>query len=225
MILRLLEYLARIYQNQMEEYGTLFPVVPLVIYNGEEKWREPQCLSKSFSYITRELSKYIPDFMYILIDERRFSDALLKRLKNAVAYFFLLDKTNLRKRGSAEDRIIMILQELKQRDIELFDLLGRYIAGLMEYRGVETTGINDYSNTRGKPMLAQSLDKLIEESMQKGKEEGIERGIEQGIEEGIEQGIERKAHEDARKMLDKGYRIEDIYDITGLSKEEVEKLK
>ncbi len=58
-------------------------------------------------------------------------------------------------------------------------------------------------------MLAQSMEKLIEESIQKG----------------MERGIEKKALEDARKMLEKGYRIEDIYDITGLSKEEVEKLK
>ena len=78
---------------------------------------------------------------------------------------------------------LLITFQLKQRDSELFDLLGRYIAGLMEYRGVETTGINDYSNKKGKPMLAQSMDKLIEESIQKGREEGIERGKERGMEQ------------------------------------------
>ncbi len=47
----------------------------------------------------------------------------------------------------------MILRELKQRDRELFDVLGRYIAGLMEYRGVEIRRINDYSNERGNRCL------------------------------------------------------------------------
>ena len=118
------------------------------------------------------------------------------------------------KDGSGFSLFLLIeFQSSPEKMIELFDLLGRYIAGLMEYRGVETTGINDYSNKKGKPMLAQSMDKLIEESIQKGREEGIERGMEQA------------KLEDARKMLDKGYRMEDIYDITGLSKEEVEKLK
>lgn len=78
---------------------------------------------------------------HILIDKRGFSDSLLKKLKNAVAYFFLLDKTDLRKRERAEERIIRILQELEQRDSELFDLLGRYISGLMEYRGAENIGV------------------------------------------------------------------------------------
>ena len=103
MLTRTLEYLARIYENQMKEFNILSPVIPLVIYNGEGKWREPYRLIKRFSFTTPKLVQYIPDFRYILIDERRYSDKQLKRLKNAVAYFFLLDKTDLRKRGKAEE--------------------------------------------------------------------------------------------------------------------------
>ncbi len=52
-----------------------------------------------------------------------------------------------------------------------------------------------------------------------------EKLLKQGFEQGIEQGIEQAKLEDARKMLESGYRIEDICDITNLSKEKVEKLK
>ena len=45
------------------------------------------------------------------------------------------------------------------------------------------------------------------------------------LKQGFEQGIEQAKLEDARKMLESGYRIEDICDITNLSKEKVEKLK
>ena len=44
-------------------------------------------------------------------------------------------------------------------------------------------------------------------------------------EEGIEKGIKKKAIEDAKKMLSKGFSVEDIADITGLSLEEVNQLK
>ena len=61
------------------------------------------------------------------------------------------------------------------------------------------------------------------------REEGIAQGIEKGIAQGIEKGREEGAKEEkiamAKKMLSKSYSIEDIVDMTGLSKEEIEKIK
>ena len=48
---------------------------------------------------------------------------------------------------------------------------------------------------------------------------------EQLIEEGKKEGIKEAKIEDARKMLIKKYPIEDIADITGLTMEEIKKLK
>ena len=45
-----------------------------------------------------------------------------------------------------------------------------------------------------------------------------------GIEKGIEQGEENKQIEIASKMKSKSMSLQDIIDITGLSKEEIEKL-
>ena len=44
--------------------------------------------------------------------------------------------------------------------------------------------------------------------------------LEQGIEQGIEQGLE----ETARRMVDKGFSVNDIADITGLDVKVVERL-
>ena len=57
-----------------------------------------------------------------------------------------------------------------------------------------------------------------------GLEQGIEQGIKQGIEQGIERGREKNKLENAKRMKDKGYPLEEIADITGLSIEEIEKL-
>ena len=46
-----------------------------------------------------------------------------------------------------------------------------------------------------------------------------------GYEEGIEDGRKEEKIQIAKKMLKKGNSIEDIYDITGLSKEEIEELR
>ena len=56
-------------------------------------------------------------------------------------------------------------------------------------------------------------------------EYATKQGLKQGLEQGIEQGEERKAKEIVRKMLQKNTSIEDIMDFTGLTKEEIEKIK
>ena len=62
----------------------------------------------------------------------------------------------------------------------------------------------------------------------KGLEQGIKEGIKEGIKQGIEQGVNKGKNiekiEIAKKLLIKGYSIEEIIEITGLTKEDIEKL-
>ena len=53
----------------------------------------------------------------------------------------------------------------------------------------------------------------------------FEKGIEKGIEKGLDLGKFEKSLETARKMKDKGFSIDDIIEITGLTKEELSKNK
>lgn len=216
MMLRLLEYLSRIYKKQKAEGKTLYPVVPVVIYNGSEKWKEKNSLIEQFSLSSKEINRYIPDFKYILIDIARFGDELLTNLKDAVSYFFLLDKTDIRKKDKAAKRIVGILRELRKEDSEIFKLLGRYISELLKYKGVEIDTINDYIDDRGESMLAQSIDEL--------KEEGLKQGIEQ--ERSMQEELRKQEKlETIRKMLAEGLDIKMISHISGLSIAEIEKLK
>ena len=51
-----------------------------------------------------------------------------------------------------------------------------------------------------------------------------QEGINIGISQGINQGLQKRNIEIAKSMLKKNMDIEDIIDITGLSKEEIKKL-
>lgn len=53
---------------------------------------------------------------------------------------------------------------------------------------------------------------------------GKEEGLQQGMQQGMQQGIQQARREDARKMLDRGFSITDIADITGLSEQEIRAL-
>ncbi|GAG54477.1 unnamed protein product, partial [marine sediment metagenome] len=130
-------------------------------------------------------------------------------LKSEVSYFFLLDKTNLHEVEEASERIQNIFREIKDRYPGLSKLLGRYVLGLLNYKGIEVEQIVDYlSEGGGKSMLAQSIEEIRRES--------IEKGIEKGHKELLET---------AKRMLLEGFDVEKIARLTGLSDEEIRKLK
>lgn len=83
---------------------------------------------------------------------------------------------------------------------------------------------NDVLDSAKLEGLEEGLKKGLEEGIQKGIEKGIQKGILKGIEEGIEVGRVEEKRGIVQKMKSKGYPIEDIIDMTGLSAEEIEKL-
>ncbi|MFP4363176.1 MAG: Rpn family recombination-promoting nuclease/putative transposase [Spirochaetia bacterium] len=204
---RILEYLARIYQLQEKQNKTLFPVVPIVIYSSRKKWKESAQFINKFSYTPESMKKYIPAFKYFLVDIHKFADTHLREMKSAVSEFMLLEKTDFRKQEKAIQRIMNVLREIKQYNPEVFMLLQRYILGFMEKKSImKTDGLTEYLfQQEEKGMLVESYFEVMEE-----KEK---------------QGIERKAKDAAKRMLEDNMSIELIVKYTGLTVEEIEKLK
>lgn len=58
----------------------------------------------------------------------------------------------------------------------------------------------------------------IEQGIKQGIKQGVEQGIKQGVEQGIKQGIEQGKIDTALRMLQKGYTVNDVCDITGLER-------
>jgi predicted transposase/invertase (TIGR01784 family) len=70
-------------------------------------------------------------------------------------------------------------------------------------------------------MLPDSAKEVIMTTAEKLRKQGKQ----EGKQEGLEEGAKKAKLEDARKMVAKGYPIDDICEITGLSRDEVERLK
>ena len=71
--------------------------------------------------------------------------------------------------------------------------------------------------------IKQGFEKGIKQGIEKGIKQGIEKGTKQGIEKGIEKGKKEEQVKIAKKMLEMKIPIEQIIDITKLTKEEIEK--
>lgn len=76
---------------------------------------------------------------------------------------------------------------------------------------------NDVINTAKNDGFAEGL----EEGRAEGREEGREEGRAEGREEGRAEGRMNEKYENARKMKSKGFSLEDISEITGLSIDEI----
>ena len=77
--------------------------------------------------------------------------------------------------------------------------------------------------------IKNSIDTAKQEGKQEGLAEGMEKGMEKGIEigkaEGMEKGMNQKALDIARNMLADGVDVNLIMKYSGLTQEQIEKLK
>ena len=70
----------------------------------------------------------------------------------------------------------------------------------------------------------EGFDKGREDGLQAGLLAGLQQGIEQGIERGIEQGAYQNKLEIAQKLIARGYSLEEIADVSGLTIYQVQSL-
>lgn len=86
---------------------------------------------------------------------------------------------------------------------------------------VEKTLVSDVQNKYKEGIeqgIKQGIEQGIKQGIKQGIEQGIKQGIKQGVEQGIEQGIEQGKIDTALRMLQKGYIVNDVCDITGLER-------
>ena len=121
----------------------------------------------------------------------------------------------------------------EEQDKELLDWLyflenpnsKRVMDAMKENEGIREARekLEEMSNDVIMQRLAEYRESAIIEENE-ARNTALHKGIAQGKEEGLKEGARKKQSEIAKKMKDRGIAIEEIMDITGLSKEEIEKL-
>ena len=74
-------------------------------------------------------------------------------------------------------------------------------------------------------MAYRDIKNSIDTAKQEGLAEGMEKGMELGMEKGMKKGMNQKALDIARNMLADGVDINLIMKYSGLTQEQIEKLK
>jgi len=135
-------------------------------------------------------------------------------LKSGIIYD---DNKNIR-----DEEVIWLTVLTSTSFTELYELLGQILSSKERDNPIKDVIRMSNDNFSIHEWEKEKLDKLVElEGLDLAREEGIEQGIEQGIRQGFKQGM----IETTKNMLNKNIDIEMISEVTGLSKEEIEKLK
>ena len=210
--LQLLGYMTSIWKKTVPR--PLPVILPVVFYQGREKWEAPQWFSNRFSNSDRmdgDLKDYIPDYKYELFEISSLRDEEVKGAKRLRIYLDVLRLRALREKAAIREamfRVAVTISELSRTEanerffqvctIYLFETMGgEYFQQLSEL--METV-----SEERSEKMQTIA-DMLRQEGMEKGMEKGLEMGIIKGREEGLEKGMEKGREELLWKLISKKF--------------------
>ena len=188
-------------------------VIPIVLYNGTEKWNVPKEFRKMI-YNEELFGSGILNFTYDIVDisnDERFNKENLILSKNVTSAIFLLDQ---------KVDALEFLERIK--------VIALYFNSLSE---TEIKAIKNWIRNSISEKLADSAIKILESDKMEVElmvarnafilEEMKDKAKEEGKEEGKEQGRQEEKLEIAKNMKSLGIDIDTISKATGLSKEDI----
>ncbi len=151
-----------------------------------------------------------------MVNVYSYDEEELLGLSNVIGAVFLLDQA--RDLEEIIKRLKKLMETIKKMEPEEYRIFTAWTENLLT-RGVlpenkdEIAGILKNARPEEVEKMISNVEKVLKKSWEDARNEGMEKGME-------------KAKTDiARQMLIQGFDVETIADCTGLSKEEIEKLK
>lgn len=208
--LQLLGYMLKIWELQVKQKQALTPIIPIIFYHGEQKWTK-NSFDKYLTGIDGILQRFIPEFDYQIIDTSDFSDDeihnLFKNLQLQIGILILKNIFNEENTLLKIDKIFSEINTILQTEQgeKFFEAIVSYLYFATH---LETQIIVDKMRT-----VSPNAGDIFISTAQKLRFEGKIEGIETGM---------KKV---AFSMLQKGYPDDEIIELTGLSKLQLDYLK
>ena len=219
---RLLYYWGRTYTrniNQGEQYKKLKRTIIIMIAGFELKGLKELGYYTKWKLIELENRKQIlTDHIEIdIIELPKIHNGNTKKQDALLEWLYFLENPNSEgvKRIMEKNEGVKKAKE-KLEEISNDEIMQR-LADWKEAAERDEMSVKSMAMKRG-------LEEGREKGLEEGRKEGREKGIKEGREEGIKEGKKKAIYEIAKKMKNKNADIEYIIEMTGLTKEEIEKL-
>ena len=209
MTLRIWEYIGEIIRTEKELQKTYFEesvypiVVPIVIYTGYQKWELKGNLAEE-QYQTEELKKYEINmkYGYIKLEDYTFEELLNK--KSLLGIIMIIEKCNGKE--EIEKYITKAIENIQDENerIILAEIIGNTVRGILGDKKTEE--------------MIEKLERKEEIGMSPFTKTLLDLKI-----KSEKEGSLKSLLNVAKKMLDRNMETKEIEEITGLTKEEIEK--
>ncbi|SIQ11493.1 conserved hypothetical protein (putative transposase or invertase) [Alkalispirochaeta americana] len=208
--LQMYHYIYRIWKQELKEQksSVLCPVLPILFYHGPTRRIDPSLRSLFPPSLSAEIRGRQPELDLII-------------------YNLSLPETIP---GSCSATVAAALYSLKYARDNLTALL-RVLNRLAREGGTAFLLSPDFKQIQTYIFSASSLteqeihQQIYTEVTNPVLQEEFMSTAQLIMQRGRQEGMREKAREDARRMLDKGFSIQDIVDITGLSEQEIKDLQ
>ena len=168
-------YISLLYQDLVKrgdilENGQLPPILPIVLYNGSNKWTAAKDIQELIPTVPGLVAQFKPALKYLLIDENAYSEAELAPLQNLVAAVFRLEHPANPK---AIQELVQSLSEWLSDRADIRRMLAIWIRATLMKKpnyGILLNEVNDLQEV--KTMLSDKLEEWAKEYEQKGRQEG-----------------------------------------------------
>ena len=229
MAYRMAAYSVRVWDQWQQEHPDqkrLPPILPLVLYHGEQEWTAATELQELFDLegVTPEavdaLRPFLPKLQIMVDEVGRFPDKMLP--EQVVVRLTLLLFKHGRRPGLLEHLLewlddFRLLVSRGEPGLRNLELLVEYLMKVNEHATVDAmTEFLTPLGDEAKEIAMTVGEQLIEKGRQEGEQVGLQKGRQEGHREALLQT--------ARKALTKGMSPADVADLTDLSLEEVQKL-
>ena len=196
MVLRILTYTSLLYQelvrnDALDAGGRLPAVLPIVLYNGEARWRAAVEVGELIAPVGPELAPYQPSQRYHVVDERHVGAEDLPGTNLMAAVLGLEQSRTPGDVVRVAGLLVEWLRDPRDRELKrtftdwVWRLAGQFTPGDAEPAPVRTLeGV--------RMTLEERLAEWPKQWFREGHEQGVREGVEQGIERGIEQGLEHE---------------------------------
>lgn len=183
-------------KNKLKQKKFKLPaVVPLVLYNGKQKWTTPTEFKEKVNK-SELFGENIINFKYILFDINRYSEKELVDRGDVSSAVFLMDQNDSIK--NLIDRVSKIAKEFEKLSDRDKNILIRWIES-NKFEKEITKGLEKILKSDKKEVdkmtsnvykTVYEFEKMsINKGILQGKKEGVLEGIIQGKKEGILEGI------------------------------------
>ncbi|MCW1970541.1 MAG: Rpn family recombination-promoting nuclease/putative transposase [Anaerolineae bacterium] len=194
---QLLRYMVQIWQQQVRDKAThLTPIVPMVLYHGEQAWRVPVQFGALFGHLGTNIG-FVPQFDYWLTDLSALSEDQIHG--NIITRVGLLGMKFSRNAdlSAALVRIVGLLRGIKDRKLAHSQMLRllKYVLWLSnnlqqaDVQAAIAAGTSDPNEQEA--IMSNFAIELIEIGEKRGIRIGEQRGIQIGEQLGIQATIAR----------------------------------